>query len=114
MSPASSSKHPKNTRHGAPSDHAESTYLILQEECINNHGSTWRDAEPTSGILYIVISCARGPSQNTNHSERETAHLLLKIPPVLLVNEDQVEVVARAKLFVHFAEGGRQLKAAKE
>lgn len=40
--------------------------------------------------------------------------LLLKVASVFLVDEDEVEVVARAELFVDVAEGGRELKAAEE
>ena len=40
--------------------------------------------------------------------------LLLKVTPVFLVDEDEVEVVAGAKLFVHVPEGGGEFKAAEE
>jgi hypothetical protein len=38
----------------------------------------------------------------------------LEIPSVLLVDQDQVEVVARAELFVDVAEGGSELEPAEE
>jgi len=40
--------------------------------------------------------------------------LLLKVPPVLLVDEDEVEVIPRAELFVDVAEGGCEVEAAEE
>lgn len=39
---------------------------------------------------------------------------MLEIPPVLLVNEDQVQVIPRAELLVDIAERRRQVKAAEE
>jgi len=40
--------------------------------------------------------------------------LLLEVASVLFVNEDEVEVVTRAELFVHVAECRRQVKPAEE
>lgn len=39
---------------------------------------------------------------------------LLEIPPGVLIDQDQTQIVARAKLFVDLSEGGRQVKAAEE
>lgn len=41
-------------------------------------------------------------------------HLLLEVPPVLLVNEDEVEVISRAELLVHIAERRREVEPAEE
>lgn len=41
-------------------------------------------------------------------------YLLLEVAPVLFVDEDKVEVVARAELFVHIAECRCQVKPAEE
>ena len=46
--------------------------------------------------------------------KRKDAYLLLEVPPVLLVDEDEVEVVARAELLVHVAERRRQIEPAEE
>ena len=40
--------------------------------------------------------------------------LLLEVPPVLLVDEDEVEVISRAELLVHVAERRRQVEAPEE
>ena len=41
-------------------------------------------------------------------------NLLLKIPPVLLVDKDEIEVIPSAKFFVHLPECGCELKATEE
>ncbi len=40
--------------------------------------------------------------------------LLLKVSPVLLVNENKIQVVAYAELLVHFTEGWCEVEAAEE
>ena len=40
--------------------------------------------------------------------------LLLEVPPVLLVDEDEVEVISGAELLVHVAERRCEVKAAEE
>ena len=40
--------------------------------------------------------------------------LLLEVPPVLLVDEDEVEVISRAELLVHVAERRCEVKPAEE
>ena len=47
-------------------------------------------------------------------NDRRKTHLLLEVPPVLLVDEDEVEVISRAKLLVHVAERRRQVEAPEE
>ena len=44
----------------------------------------------------------------------EATDLLLEVPPVLLVDEDEVEVISRAELLVHVAERRRQVEAPEE
>jgi hypothetical protein len=41
-------------------------------------------------------------------------NLLLEVPTVLFVNEHQIEVISRAKLFIHVPERWRQVKSAEE
>ena len=41
-------------------------------------------------------------------------NLLLEVPPVLLVDEDEVEIISCAELLVHVAEGRREVEAAEE
>ena len=41
-------------------------------------------------------------------------HLLLEVPPVFFVDEDEVEVVARAEFLVDVAEGRSEVEAAEE
>ena len=41
-------------------------------------------------------------------------YLLLEVPPVLLVDENEVEVISCAELLVHVAEGRREVEAAEE
>jgi len=43
--------------------------------------------------------------------ENGRTHLLLEVPPVLFVDEDEVEVVARAELLVDVAEGRSEVEA---
>ena len=43
-----------------------------------------------------------------------STYLLLEVASVLFVNENKVEVVARAELLVHVAECRRQVKPAEE
>ena len=40
--------------------------------------------------------------------------LLLEVPSVLFVYEDEVEVISRAELLVHITERRREVEAAKE
>ena len=40
--------------------------------------------------------------------------LLFKVTPIFLVDQNQVEIISRAELFVHIAEGWRQVKASEE
>ena len=49
----------------------------------------------------------------TNERRKET-NLLLEVPPVLLVDEDEVQVISCAELLVHIAEGRRKVEAAEE
>lgn len=42
------------------------------------------------------------------------AYLLLEISPILLINENQVEIVTYAEFLVHFPERRCQLETAKE
>lgn len=44
----------------------------------------------------------------------DSTDLLLEVASVLFVDEDEVEVVARAELFVHIAECRCQVKPAEE
>ena len=46
--------------------------------------------------------------------DRRKTHLLLEVPPVLLVDEDEVEVISRAELLVHVAERRREVEATEE
>ena len=39
---------------------------------------------------------------------------MLEVPPVFLVDEDEVEVISRAELLVHVAERRRQVEAPEE
>ena len=41
-------------------------------------------------------------------------HLLLEVPPLLLVHQDQVEVVADTELLVDIPHGGREVVAGQE
>ena len=46
--------------------------------------------------------------------DRRKTHLLLEVPPVLLVDENEVEVISRAELLVHVPERRREVEAAQE
>ena len=74
----------------------------------------------TSGIRKIVISythrhngISRAPAARHRGWEGKT-NLLLEVPPVLLVDEDEVEVISRAELLVHVAERRREVEATEE
>ena len=51
---------------------------------------------------------------STERARAEATDLLFEVPPVLLVDEDEVEVVPYAELLVHLAESRRELEPAKE
>ena len=51
---------------------------------------------------------------STERARAEATDLLFEVPPVLLVDEDEVEVVPYAELLVHLAESRRELEAAQE
>ena len=53
-------------------------------------------------------------SSATIPRQLDGTYLLLEVASVLFVDEDEVEVVARAELFVHIAECRRQVKPAEE
>ena len=55
----------------------------------------------------------RSAAARMNKRRKET-NLLLKVPPVLLVDEDEVEVISRAELLVHVSECGRKIEATEE
>ena len=76
----------------------------------------------TSGIRKMVISygradvneLSRNGGEKTGVGRGEQTDLLLEVPPVLLVDEDEVEIISRAKLLVHVAECRREVEAAEE
>ena len=43
-----------------------------------------------------------------------STHLLFEIPSVFFVDQNKIEIIARAKLLVDVAKGGRQVEATKE
>ena len=49
-----------------------------------------------------------------NMKDRRKTHLLLEVPPVLLVDEDEVEVISRAELLVDVPERRREVEATQE
>ena len=55
------------------------------------------------------MSCVQG-----NMTDRRKTYLLLEVPPVLLVDENEVEVVSRAELLVDVSERRREVEAAQE
>jgi hypothetical protein len=90
----------------------------------------------TVGIFHSPLSsfCAKnsdllqGPVSHGTRADRKTddvgrdgpvrstsrAHLLLKVPPILFVDEHQVQIVAGRELLVHVPICRRQFEAAKE
>lgn len=46
--------------------------------------------------------------------DKEDEYLLLEVSPVLLINENEVQVIPGAELFVHFSEGRCEVEATKE
>jgi hypothetical protein len=68
-----------------------------------------------SGILNTVISCKSGQVGFHQRKMIQAAtYLLLEIPPVFLVNEDQVQIIPDAKLLIHITERWRQVEATEE
>ena len=41
-------------------------------------------------------------------------HLLLKIPPIFLVDEDEIKIIPCTEFLIHVSECWRQVKSAKE
>ena len=70
----------------------------------------------------MVISCGRARVNELSSNGVETTgveregqtNLLLEVPPVLLVDEDEVEVISRAELLVHVPECWREVEPSKE
>ena len=61
-----------------------------------------------------MISCIVGQVSNKRRVQAKTTDLLLEVPPVLFIDEDEVQVIPHAELLVHLAERRRELEAAQE
>lgn len=53
-------------------------------------------------------------SKETMENIQAMTHLLLEIPPILLINQHQVQIISRAEPLVHIPERRRQVEAAQE
>lgn len=61
-----------------------------------------------------MTSCAPRQRCRCPALPRARTHLLFEVPPVFFVDEDEVEVVPDAKLFVDVAVSRRELETAEE
>lgn len=66
-------------------------------------------------LLFYQLSCfVLGKTKNQTFNGFQLTNLLLKVAPLLLIDENQVEVVAHRKLLVDVPHGRRHLVARKE
>ena len=75
-----------------------------------NRGTYLRYPKDGNFLTAVLVS------HNTRKGTKwlDGTYLLFEVAPVLFVNEDEIEIVARAELFVHVAECRRQVKPAEE